>query len=141
MLVDSRIYDAFLAHLQNEGGYLVNEDEPLAAEAAYWDSEGGEPPGHDRARRKASSRRKPASRFRMARSFFIVPERLIGKTQPFSSEKLCVVLSIFKYHGFDMALDMVRQIFWRRSGKGHSCGIFSFDDDPTSHRLAPRRAR
>ena len=45
------------------------------------------------------------------KTFFIVPERLIGKAHPFSTEKLGVVLSIFKYHGFDMALDMVRQIF------------------------------
>ena len=45
-----------------------------------------------------------------------------------------MVLSIFKYHGFDMALDMVRQIF-ETGGKGHSCGIYSFDDDHI-HRLA-----
>ena len=41
---------------------------------------------------------------------------------------------IFKYHGFDMALDMVRQIF-ETGGKGHSCGIYSFDDEHI-HRLA-----
>ena len=44
------------------------------------------------------------------------------------------MLSIFKYDGFDMALDMVRQIF-ETGGKGHSCGIYSFDDDHI-HRLA-----
>ena len=33
-----------------------------------------------------------------------------------------------------MALDMVRQIF-ETGGKGHSCGIYSFDDDHI-HRLA-----
>ena len=44
------------------------------------------------------------------------------------------LLSIFKYDGFDMALDMVRQIF-ETGGKGHSCGIYSFDDDHI-HRLA-----
>jgi sulfoacetaldehyde dehydrogenase len=48
--------------------------------------------------------------------------------------KLGVVLSIFKYHGFDMALDMVQRIF-ETGGKGHSCGIYSFDDDHV-HRLA-----
>ena len=51
-----------------------------------------------------------------------------------STEKLGVVLSIFKYHGWEMALDMVRQIF-ETGGKGHSCGIYSFDDDHV-HRLA-----
>jgi len=67
-------------------------------------------------------------------TFFVVPERLIGKAHPFSTEKLGVVLSIFKYHGFDMALEMVRRIF-ETGGRGHSCGIYSFDDDHI-HRLA-----
>ena len=44
------------------------------------------------------------------------------------------MLAIFKYHGFDDALDKVRQIF-ETGGKGHSCGIYSFDDDHI-HRLA-----
>jgi sulfoacetaldehyde dehydrogenase len=133
LLVDSRIYDALLAQLEKEGGYLVNEDEKPRLQAAYWDSEG---------RRTADTIARDASVVAAkagiplpeGKTFFIVPERLIGKTQPFSTEKLGVVLAIFKYHGFDMALDMVRQIF-ETGGKGHSCGIFSFDDDHI-HRLA-----
>ena len=58
----------------------------------------------------------------------------IGKEHPFSTEKLGIVLAIFKYNGFDKALDMVRRIF-EAGGKGHSCGIYSFDDDHI-HRLA-----
>jgi sulfoacetaldehyde dehydrogenase len=68
------------------------------------------------------------------KTFFIVPETLIGKQYPFSTEKLGVVLSIIKYDGFDDALDKVRQIF-EAGGKGHSCGIYSFNDDHI-HRLA-----
>ena len=133
LLVDSTIYDEFLARLQKEGGYLVNEDEKRKLQAAYWDAEG---------RRTVDTIARPASVIAQKsgidlptdKTFFIVPERLIGKAQPFSTEKLGVVLSIFKYHGFDMALDMVRQIF-ETGGKGHSCGIYSFDDDHI-HRLA-----
>ena len=44
------------------------------------------------------------------------------------------MLSIFKYHGWEMALDMVRQIF-ETGGRGHSCGIYSFDDEHI-HQLA-----
>ena len=58
----------------------------------------------------------------------------IGRQYPFSTEKLGTVLAIFKYSGFDMALDMVKRIF-AVGGKGHSCGIYSFDDDHI-HRLA-----
>jgi sulfoacetaldehyde dehydrogenase len=126
LVVDSRVYDAFLARLQEEGGYLVNEDEKAKLQAAYWDAEG---------RRTADTIARDAGVIATkagidlpgGKTFFIVPERLIGKAHPFSTEKLGVVLSIFKYHGWDMALDMVRQIF-ETGGRGHSCGIYSFDD-------------
>ena len=51
----------------------------------------------------------------------------IGKQHLFSSEKLSPVLTIFKYSGFENALQMVKQIY-EVGGKGHSCGIYSFDD-------------
>jgi sulfoacetaldehyde dehydrogenase len=133
LLVDAAIYDAFLAQLQKEGGYLVDETEKRKLQAAYWDEHG---------RRTADTIARPAATIAAKagidlppdKTFFIVPERLIGKEHPFSTEKLGVVLSIFKYHGFEMALDMVRQIF-DTGGRGHSCGIYSFDDDHI-HRLA-----
>ena len=62
------------------------------------------------------------------RRFLIVEETEIGKHNVFSSEKLSVVLSMFRYSGFENALDMVRAIF-EVGGKGHSCGIYSFDDE------------
>src|SRR5881392_829004 len=40
ILVDSRIYDAFLAQLVAEGGYLVNAEEKARLQAAYWDADG-----------------------------------------------------------------------------------------------------
>ncbi|MEO7275505.1 MAG: aldehyde dehydrogenase family protein [Vicinamibacterales bacterium] len=133
LLVDATVYDAFLAQLQQEGGYLVSDTEKVKLQAAYWDQDG---------RRTADTIARPASVIADKagfpippdKTFFIVPERHIGKAHPFSTEKLGVVLSIFKYHGFDMALDLVRQIF-ETGGKGHSCGIYSFDDEHI-HRLA-----
>ena len=68
------------------------------------------------------------------KSFLMVEADRIGREHRFSTEKLGTVLAIFKYQGFDMALDMVRQVF-EAGGKGHSCGIYSFDDDHI-HRLA-----
>lgn len=133
LLVDARIYDDLLARLQAEGGYLVDEREKALLQAAYWDAE-----GH---RTSATIARSAETVARLAgfaipddRTFLIVPERHIGRQHPFSTEKLGVVMAIFKYHGFDMALDMVRQIF-ETGGKGHSCGIYSLDDEHI-HRLA-----
>jgi sulfoacetaldehyde dehydrogenase len=68
------------------------------------------------------------------RTFIIVEQDDIGHDHRFSGEKLCVVLAMYKYKGFDQAIDMIRQIY-EVGGKGHSCGIYSFDDDHI-HRLA-----
>jgi sulfoacetaldehyde dehydrogenase len=133
LIVDDTVYDALLAQLQAEGGYLVNEHEKALLQAAYWDAEG---------HRTSSTIARPASVVAQLagfslpedKTFLIVPEQHIGKAYPFSTEKLGIVLSIFKYRGFDQALDMVRQIF-ATGGRGHSCGIYSFDDQHI-HRLA-----
>ena len=126
LLVDSTIYDAFLAQLQQEGGYLVNDQEKSLLRAAYWDAQGRRTPDTI-ARSAAAVAERAGFPLPPDKTFFIVPERHIGKEHLFSTEKLGVVLSIFRYHGFDMALDMVRQIF-ETGGKGHSCGIYSFDE-------------
>ena len=133
LLVDATIYEAFLEQLQHEGGYLVGDDEKALLQAAYWDADGRRT-ADTIARSAAVVARKAGFAIPADKAFFIVPEREIGKSHPFSTEKLGVVLSIFKYHGFDMALEMVRQIF-ETGGRGHSCGIYSFDDDHI-HRLA-----
>jgi sulfoacetaldehyde dehydrogenase len=133
LLIDSRIYDRFLAQLQAEGGYLVNDEQKGRLQSVYWDADG---------RRTADTIARPAPTVAAKagidlppdKTFFIVPETRIGRQHPYSTEKLGVVLAVFKYHGFDDALDTVRQIF-ETGGKGHSCGIYSFDDDHI-HRLA-----
>jgi sulfoacetaldehyde dehydrogenase len=132
-VVDSRIYDRFLAQLVAEGGYLVSADEKARLQAAYWDADGHRTP--ETIARPAQVVAKKAG-FAIAddRTFFIVPEEHIGREHLFSTEKLGVVLAIFKYTGWDMALDMVRRIF-ETGGKGHSCGIYSFNDEHI-HQLA-----
>jgi sulfoacetaldehyde dehydrogenase len=133
LLVDASIYDALLAQLQAEGGYLVNEREKELLRAAYWDEAGHRTPGTI-ARPAADVAAAAGFSIPAGKTFLIVEERHIGKAHLFSTEKLGTVLAIFKYHGFDMALEMVKQIF-ETGGKGHSCGIYSFDDDHI-HRLA-----
>jgi sulfoacetaldehyde dehydrogenase len=133
LLVDASIYDTFLRQLQAEGGYLVSEPEKALLQSAYWDAQGHRTP--DTIARAASVVANRAG-FQIPgdKTFLLVEERHIGKQYPFSTEKLGTVLSIFKYDGFDQALEMVRQIF-ETGGKGHSCGIYSFNDEHI-HRLA-----
>jgi len=133
LLVDASIYDAFLAQLQKEGGYLVSAAEKALLEGAYWDA-GGQRTPETIARAASIVARKAGFTIPDGKTFLIVEEQHIGREHRFSTEKLGTVLAIYKYHGFDRALDMVARIF-ETGGKGHSCGIYSFDDDHV-HRLA-----
>jgi sulfoacetaldehyde dehydrogenase len=131
--VDSRVYDAFLARLVAEGGYVVSAEEKARLRAVYWDADGHRTP--DTIARPAHIvAGKAGFTLPESKSFLIVPEEHIGREHLFSTENLGTVLAVFKYTGFDMALDMVRRIF-ETGGKGHSCGIYSFDEEHI-HRLA-----
>jgi sulfoacetaldehyde dehydrogenase len=127
LVVEASIYDAFLEQLQKEGGYLVSPEEKKLLQAVMWDAE---------RHRTAPTIARPATRIAElagfsipeGKRFLIVPETGIGKDFPFSSEKLSPVLSIFKYSGFPDALKMLTDIY-KVGGRGHSCGIYSFNDD------------
>jgi sulfoacetaldehyde dehydrogenase len=133
LLVDASIYDRFLGQLQKEGGYLVSDQEKAQLRNAYWDADGHRT-SDTIARPVSTVAAKAGITVSTGKTFFIVPEAQIGRQHLFSTEKLGVVLSIIKYHGFDDALEKVRQIF-ETGGKGHSCGIYSFNDEHI-HRLA-----
>jgi sulfoacetaldehyde dehydrogenase len=126
MLVDARIYDAMIDQLQGEGGYLCNDAEKDLLEKALWDDE-----GHRTINTVAVAAQKIAESAGFSipddRKFLIVRQQDIGPEHKFSSEKLCVVLAVYRYEEFDQALKMVRDIY-EVGGKGHSCGIYSFDD-------------
>ncbi len=126
LLVEASIYDRFLEQLQKEGGYLASEEEKNRLATVMWDAEG---------HRTIETIARPAAKivalagFSMPpdKQFIIIKEENIGKKYLFSGEKLSPVLAIFKYSGFENVLKMVEQIF-EVGGKGHSCGIFTFDD-------------
>ena len=133
LLIDDTIYDRLLERLQAEGGYLVHGREREMLQKAYWDADGHRTP--DTIARPASVVAGIAGfAIPAGKTFLIVEENHIGKAYPYSTEKLGVVVAVFRYHGFDHALELVRQVF-DTGGRGHSCGIYSFDDDHI-HRLA-----
>ena len=133
LVVESSIYDALLSQLQEEGGYVVTDREKELLRAAYWDAQGRRTPDTI-ARAAHVVAAKAGFSIPDGKTFLIVPEDKIGRAHVFSTEKLGIVLAVFRYSGFDMALDIVKRIF-DTGGRGHSCGIYSFDDDHI-HRLA-----
>jgi sulfoacetaldehyde dehydrogenase len=126
LLVESTIYESLRDCLVAEGGHLASDDEAAMLRAVLWDDEGHRTPDTIAISAQALARK---AGFEVApdRRFFVVEQTDIGKHNPFSSEKLGVVLSMFRYSGFDEALDKVRAVY-EVGGKGHSCGIYSFDD-------------
>jgi len=133
LIVEASLYDEFLDQLQKEGGYLASEEEKRLIQSVWWDADG---------HRIFETVAQPASLVaEMAgfelppdKTFLIVQQDRIGKEHLFSSEKLGTMLAIFRYSGFDQALEMMKALY-EVGGKGHSCGIYSFNDDHI-HRLA-----
>jgi sulfoacetaldehyde dehydrogenase len=137
ILIDTRIYDAFVIALVQEGGYLASTEEAAAIEKVMWDAQGARltntvacPPQviAERAGFSISSDRK----------FIIVEAREIGPKFNYSHEKLTTLLAVFRFQDFEAALRMVQQIY-EVGGKGHSCGIYSHDDSHIDRlaRVAP----
>ncbi len=133
LVIDSRVYDSMVEALIAEGGYLANEAERTLLKDAMWDSE-----GHRKVETVAVSPqelcRKAGFEIPEDRKFVMVIGEGIGKEHFFSGEKLTTLLALYKYEGFENGLDMIKRIYDVK-GKGHSCGIYSFNDDHI-HRLA-----
>jgi sulfoacetaldehyde dehydrogenase len=127
LVIEASIFDKMIAQLQKEGGYLANDKEKAALKKAMWDGEGHRTPNTvaiaPQQLAKIAGFEIPADR-----KFIIVMGDGIGKQHLYSSEKLTTLLAVYKYQGFDNALEMMRGIF-EVGGKGHSCGIYSFNQD------------
>jgi sulfoacetaldehyde dehydrogenase len=137
ILIDERIYDAFLAALIREGGFLASNAQADTIEKVLWDAD-----GHRLADTVACPPQTITERagFPIAadRKFIIVESDKIGRRYNYSREKLTTLLAVYRFDGFDQALEMVRQIY-EVGGKGHSCGIYSHNDQHIDRlaRVAP----
>jgi sulfoacetaldehyde dehydrogenase len=126
ILVADEIYGRFLQQLIAEGGHFASGEEKALLEQAMWDENGARTLST-----VAQAAPKLASEAGFSipsdRRFIIVEQDAIGKEHRFSGEKLTTVLALYRFSGFDEALNMVRGIY-QVGGVGHSCGIYSFDD-------------
>lgn len=133
LIIEAGIFDRLVAQLQLEGGYLASEAEKAALRRVMWDDERHRQPDTvaiaPQQLAKAAGFEIPADR-----KFIMVHGDGIGREHPFSGEKLTTLLALYRYEGYDQAQEMMRAIY-EVGGKGHSCGIYSFDQDHI-HRLA-----
>jgi len=125
LLIEASIFDPMLRQLEKEGGYLADDGEKAALVPVMWDENGN--------RRVDTVAVAPQQLAKAAgfsipadRKFIMVRGDGIGHEHPYSREKLTTLLAVYEYSGFDQALAMMRAIY-EVGGKGHSCGIYSFD--------------
>ena len=127
LLIAEQIYDQMRDALINEGGYLCNDREKALIEKALWKGDGTR-----RIETVAISAQRIAEFAGFSipedRKFIMVEQQEIGKAHKFSGEKLCVVMALFKFEDFGEAMKQVRDIY-EVGEKGHSCGIYSFDEE------------
>lgn len=127
LLIAGQVYDDIRDALIAEGGYLCNDAEKTMIEKALWKDDGTR-----RIETVAVSAQMIAETAGFSipddRKFIMVEQAGIGKEHKFSGEKLCVVMALYKFSDFDDALKKVRQIY-EVGGIGHSCGIYSFDEE------------
>ena len=125
LLIDSQIYAGMIAALQREGGYLASSSEGALLQEAMW-ADGRRTPNTIAVAPQMLAKN---AGFEIPddRSFIIVEADGIGPDFPFSSEKLTTLLAVYKFTAWPQALEMMQAIF-AVGGKGHSCGIYSFDE-------------
>lgn len=138
IIIQRSIYDQMIQALQAEGGYLCNADEKAMLEAAMWDEK-----GH---RTFLTIACRPQQTAEVAgfsipedRKFLMVENQgQIGPEHKFSKEKLTTLMALYHFETFEDALDTVSRIY-ATGGKGHSCGIYSHDEEHIDRlaRLAP----
>lgn len=126
LLVDD-IYDEMLGKLESKGGYVLDESEKALLQKTIWDEQG---------HLNTAIVAKPAEYIAElagieipdGTEFFVVPEEGWGPEFPFSGEKLCVTMALYRAKDIDHAIELTNSI-QSYQGQGHSCGIYSNKDE------------
>lgn len=131
IVIHESVYDSVVKALIEAGGHLCNDEERKKLEKWMWI------PSPKTGKIALNPRIVAVSAVKIAADAGIsVPEKttmlmVVGK-QPgeelFSGEKLSPVMALWKYNKFDEALDIQRKLT-EYAGIGHSCGIFTFNND------------
>jgi sulfoacetaldehyde dehydrogenase len=127
VIIHNSVFDALLAGLKKQGGYLVIGEERAKLKAAMW------PDGtHLSGKIVAKSVKVIAGEAGLTvpdgTTFLMVMGEYIGAEDMFSAEKLSPVVTLWKYTDFKKAVQMVIDIT-AFSGYGHSCGIHSTNQE------------
>ena len=121
------IYDAMLDEFRRQGGALLSSEEKAKLQAVMF------PHGKLGSATTAQPVAKICGLAGLTRpeltraSFLMVEEDGTGRDSPFSGEKLCPVLTVYRARDFEHAF-AIAQAIYDYQGNGHSVGIHTRDD-------------
>ncbi|MEQ1775638.1 MAG: aldehyde dehydrogenase family protein [Burkholderiales bacterium] len=127
VIIHEAVYERMLAELTKQGGALLSTAEKESLQKAMF------PDGHLSSRVTAQPVTKICTAAGLARPELVnakclmVEETGAGESYPFSGEKLCPVLTVYKARDFDHAFNTLRAVY-DYMGDGHSCGIHTTND-------------
>jgi len=121
VVIVGEVYEAGIAALEKEGGYLATTTEKKRIVERLWQN------GKLNRAVIAQGPQALIDAFELGAKakgckFVMVPEKGIGEAYPLSGEKLSLVLTVYRARDFAHAKRIVRDIL-EYQGKGHSCGI------------------
>ena len=134
VIIHDRTYATMMTALEKEGGTLLTAAEKETLQKAMF------PGGMLSAAVTAQPVRKICAIAGLGRPELVqakclmVEETGMGRSHPYSGEKLSPVLAVYRARDFEHALDTLRAIY-DYQGNGHSCGIYT-EDESHIRRLA-----
>ena len=126
VLVFESVYDDFLAKLKQVGGHVIEGEDKEKLQRVLW-HDGHLNPGIV-AQHAVAIAGQAGIDLPEGKQFLIVPETGCGPDYPFSGEKLTVTMAFYKVADIDEAIDLTNRI-QAYQGQGHSCGIYSYNED------------
>ena len=124
LLIDERVYGEMIGALTDRGGLLLSSPEKANLQKVMWKNGllsrnvVAQSPQTIAELAGIDNEKVPEAKF------LLVEEEGIGEDYPFSGEKICPVLTLYKYTDFTEAVEKVNRIL-DYQGLGHSCGIHS----------------
>lgn len=126
VLVFESVYDELLEKLKREGGFVIEGDNKQKLQDTIWKD--GALNTAIVAQHALSITGQAGIDLPEGKQFLIVPETGAGPDFPFSGEKLSVTMAFYKVKDIDEAIELTNTI-QAFQGQGHSCGIYSNNDE------------
>jgi len=127
VVIVDEVYEKAIAALKNEGGTMLSQEEKQNLQNALWTQ------GRLNPELIAQSAIEIAGVIGLQHpqinklKMLMVEETETGSEYPFSGEKLCPVLTVYRAENFEDACQQVKKIY-EFQGKGHSVGLHSKDE-------------